>query len=70
MCLPWDGVARIFQCAAMMKISWAAELLAAVALILGLIYIGGRWRSHRSTGRLGYLGTVSEHWLAVHRTEH
>jgi hypothetical protein len=42
---------------------------AVVAVVLGLILTGGRWRRRSSSG-LSYLGTVSEHWLNVHRAEH
>jgi hypothetical protein len=43
---------------------------AVVAVVLGLILTGGRWRRRRSSSGLSYLGTVSEHWLDVHRAEH
>jgi hypothetical protein len=53
----------------MMNWLLVAELLGVLALIFGVIQAAGRWRRRRSAPRLGYLGTVSEHWLMVHRAE-
>jgi hypothetical protein len=46
-----------------------AALLAAV-VVLAILLAGRFAASRRATPRSENLGTVSERWLAVHRTEH
>jgi hypothetical protein len=55
----------------MTTVAWAAGLtIAALGLIVVLIWAGGRSRRRYPTSHLSYLGTVSQGWLTSHRAEH